>query len=98
MSEWQDISTAPKDGSEIQARIPDHGEDNIIAWERDTIEGECGPTGSWTFTRDQEPPACWTDGWCWSSNEDGEPSVQPTHWKPAPPPSREGLSPQNNPD
>ena len=32
MSEWRDISTAPKDGTAFQARIPGHGEDNIIAW------------------------------------------------------------------
>ena len=32
MSEWQPIETAPKDGTPIQARIPGHGEDNVIEW------------------------------------------------------------------
>lgn len=84
MSEWQDIATAPRDGTTIQARIPGHGDDNMIAWIFG-VEGENGPCSTWAFTSDQEPPACWTDGWCWAENEDLVPSVQPTHWKTAQP-------------
>ena len=84
MSDWKPIATAPKDGREIQARIPDHGDDNVIAWEPDCLENEHGSCGSWVFTRDQEPPEDWTDGYCWGVNEDGVPSTWPTEWKELP--------------
>lgn len=72
---WQPMETAPRDGTAFQAKIPGHGADNVIAW----------TDGAWAFTSEQEPPDCWTDGYCWDVNEDGAPSVQPTHWKPLPP-------------
>ena len=85
MDSWNPISTAPKDGTAIQARIWAHGDDNIIAWQADALMDSDGNTcGAWAFVTDQEPPACWTDGWCWEVNEDGEPSAQLTHWRPAP--------------
>lgn len=83
---WRPIETAPKDGTVFQAIIPGHGADNVIMW----LDGLIGPsgedTGGWCFAEDQEPPDCWTDGVCWAVNEDGKPSVQPTHWAPLPPP------------
>lgn len=85
MSEWQDISTAPKDGTAFQARIPGHGQDNIIAWTDGLLDENEQDCGGWYFADEQEPPECWTDGVCWAENEDGISSVQPTHWKPAPP-------------
>jgi hypothetical protein len=82
IKEWQPIETAPLDGTAIQARIPGHGEDNIIAWVSDALYDEDErPCGSWSFVTEQEPPDCWTDGWCWASNEDGVRSAWPTHWK-----------------
>ena len=82
MSDWQPIETAPRDGTEIQVAIPGHGADNIVAW-LDGLECDEGTDcGGWCFVSDQEPPDCWTDGICWASNEDGVPSVQPTHWRP----------------
>lgn len=81
---------APKDGTEIQARIPGHGSDNVIAWIDGYQDGDDKTCGGWTFTRDQEPPDDWTDGVCWRLNEDGVPSTQPTEWKPLPnPPEKE---------
>lgn len=82
MSEWQPIETAPKDGTAIQARIPGNGSDNIIAWEIGLLNSDNEPTGGWAFVEDQEPPDDWTDGICWAVNEDGNPSTQPTEWKP----------------
>jgi hypothetical protein len=81
MSAWQPIETAPKDGTEIQAKIPGHGADNVIAWDDGLVDCDGADCGGWTFTREQEPPDDWTDGICWSVNGDGEPSTQPTHWK-----------------
>jgi len=78
---WKPIQTAPRDGTEIQVRIPGHGDDNVVAWLRDTVEGTNGPCGCWMFTRDQEPPQDWSDGYCWAINEDGERSTWPTEWK-----------------
>lgn len=89
MSEWQDISTAPKDGTWIQAKIPGHGTDNIIAWIDGLLDYEENDCGAWAFVEDQEPPDCWTEGVCWSQNEDDKPSAQPTEWKHLPPPKEE---------
>lgn len=81
--DWQPIETAPLD-RDIQARIPGHGEDNVIAWQTGLFDSDGNDCGGWAFTTEQEPPECWTDGFCWSVNEDGVPSVQPTHWKELP--------------
>ena len=82
MSEWQPIETAPKNGTAIQARIPGHGEDNIIAWIGGYMNEEEHDCCAWTFVEDQEPPDDWTDGVCWQINAEGKASVTPTHWKP----------------
>mgnify|MGYP006921342566 CR=1 FL=1 len=86
MGEWQDISTAPKDGTAIQAKIPGNGSDNIIAWYGGLLNSDNEPCGGWSFVEDQEPPDCWTDGICWEVNESGVASVKPTHWMPLPTP------------
>ena len=81
--EWRDFDSAPRDGTEIQARIPGHGSDNVIAWQADAfMDSDEQYCGGWAFTRDQEPPDSWTDGICWEVNGDGEKSVQPEAWKP----------------
>jgi hypothetical protein len=84
MADWQPIETAPRDGTAIQARIPGNGSDNIIAWEGGLLNSEGEYCGCWSFVEDQEPPDDWTDGICWTVNEDGKPSTQPTEWKPLP--------------
>lgn len=81
MNDWRDIATAPIDGTPIQAKIPGHGSDNIIAWHDGFLDDNENDCGCWCFIEDQEPPDCWTDGVCWKTNEAGEKSVQPTHWK-----------------
>lgn len=78
---WKPIDTAKRDGTWIQAKIPGHGSDNIIAWQIGLHDSKGHDCGGWAFVTDQEPPDCWTDGVCWASNEDGKPSVQPTEWK-----------------
>ena len=84
--EWFPIESAPRDGTEIQAVIPGHGSDNVIAWDEGLLDSDGAFCGGWMFTRDQEPPACWTDGYCWAVNEDGVASVAPTSWSPLPEP------------
>lgn len=83
-SDWQDISTAPRDGTAIQAEIPGNGSDNIIAWWDGFLTTDGEDCSCWVFVEDQEPPDCWNDGVCWEVNEDGVPSVKPTRWKPLP--------------
>ena len=79
---WQPMSTAPRDGTAIQAEIPGYGSDFVIAFVDGYLDkAECSCCG-WTIIEDQEPPPCWTDGVCWAENEDGKPSVQPSRWKP----------------
>lgn len=81
---WQPIDTAPQDGTVIQARIPGNGDDNMIYWLDCFLDSDGNDCGGWAFANDeQEPPQCWTDGVCWEVNEDGKPSVKPTHWKPS---------------
>lgn len=84
MSDWQSMETAPRDGTAFQARIPGHGEDNIIAWMDGLMTEDGDDCGGWYFAEDQEPPECWTDGVCWASNSEGYPSTQPDAWKPLP--------------
>lgn len=86
---WYPMHRAPRDGTEIQAEIPGNGADRVIAWYGGLLDSDEQSCGGWTFTRDQEPPDCWTDGVCWEVNEDGEPSVKPTRWKLLPPDQRD---------
>lgn len=86
MSEWQPIETAPTDGTAIQAKIPGHGSDNVIAFQSGFIDSNEEDCCAWVFVSEQEPPDDWTDGVCWEVNADGAPSTKPTHWKPIPTP------------
>jgi len=81
---FRPMSEAPRDGTDIQAIIPGHGWDNVIAWVSGYMDEDGQDCCTWAFTTDQEPPACWTDGVCWESNEDEVPSIQPIAWKPLP--------------
>ena len=78
---WRPIETAPKDGTAIQAKIPNHGSDNIIAWLPGLLDSDGNTCSGWAFIEDQEPPDDWTDGVCWAVNEDGVASTQPSAWK-----------------
>lgn len=86
--EWRPIESAPKNGTAIQAKIPGHGSDNIIAWLNGLVGEHGEDCGGWSFVEEQEPPDNWTDGICWARNEDGEESTKPTHWKPLPAPAQ----------
>jgi hypothetical protein len=75
------MSSAPRDGTSIQAVIPGHGSDNVIAWVGGFLNSDEDDCYSWVFMSEQEPPDCWTDGVCWEFNESCKPSVQPIAWK-----------------
>lgn len=78
---WQAMASAPKDGTWIQAEIPGHGSDNVIAFLDGHMDADEQPCGCWCFVTEQEPPPDWTDGVCWASNENEVPSTQPVRWK-----------------
>lgn len=80
--EWQDIATAPTDGTPIKARIPDHGDNHIIEWTDTLYDGAGDEAGGWSYVSGDGVPECWSDGICWESNEYESPSIWPTHWKP----------------
>lgn len=70
MSEWQDISTAPKDGTELIGYRPDQG---VFAFRWATME-DMVPDYDGEF-------ACWWhDRWGWMEGIE-----TPTHWQPMPP-------------
>ena len=83
MTNWNfNMDEAPRDGIDIQVMIPGNGADNVIAWQAEALLDSDGNwCGAWAFTRDQEPPDCWTDGYCWEVNEYELPSRQPIAWK-----------------
>ena len=76
---WQDIATAPRDGTEFQAvydgdfSSPEDG----VYWQEENRYCMLGPrAGSF-------PPG-------WSSAEVGLPVDPPTHWRPLPTPPNQG--------
>jgi hypothetical protein len=73
MSAWKPIESAPKDGTLIRLKC---GRRKFLArW------SDIGDSASWASEIGEKPPPCWTDDYCWSSNADGVPSKQPTHWE-----------------
>ena len=90
MSEWFDISTAPRDGTPIKARIVGYSRaaPAVISWRESFLTEKGDDTGAWVWELEtSRPPASWTDGVCWARNEDDKPSSRPTHWRPIIPPS-----------
>lgn len=80
MSAWHNISTAPKDGSEIllaeirwKDGVPNYGEIDVGAWEREPMSRD-------EFGKDH---------WAWFSNYGRV--EEPTHWMPLPDPPKEGT-------
>ncbi len=91
------MDTAPKDGTAFLAEIPGHGSENIISWQRWFLDYNFKVCGCWCFDEGQDEPDSWTDGSCWDENDAGEPSVQPTGWKPLDAARAAGLD-KDNPD
>lgn len=79
MSEWQDISTAPRDGTEIQLWIIDKG-----------TEPGWVPIGAWVDEPYRGEGPCWCE---WDivdyDGVEGWSAVTATHWMPLPAPPGE---------
>ena len=81
MSEWEDISTAPKDGSEINGYRPDQGVFTFRwAWLSDFIpvDQHGDPTEDY-----EESSGWWHDRWGWMEGDE-----TPTQWMPLPSPPK----------
>ena len=55
-----------------------------------TEDGDGRDCDTWAAEDEGIHPPCWTDGLCWASNEDGEPSDQPVKWLLPAPTGEEG--------
>jgi hypothetical protein len=77
-NDWQDISTAPRDGTAILAEIRGHGFGKI-AWNGDLLDCGGESCGAWEHLGEM-PPDSWADGICWERNAEGVPSEQPVRW------------------
>lgn len=76
---WHVMSCAPTDGTPIL--IETIGGAFLKAhWDGSFTDGESEPTGAWV-AENEHHPKCWTDGVCWASNEDEEPSDPPKFWQ-----------------
>jgi hypothetical protein len=80
---WRPIESAPYN-QEVVVRV---GEMTFLAKlmpdiSQDEHGNECD---QWQATREGEHPPCWSNGACWSSNEDEWPSLSPEAWLPATP-------------
>lgn len=84
MMEWQPIETAPKDMTRIRLKTPSRSNGFEASWQPGFVDEAGEDCACWVAFDEGEEPPCWTDGVCWASNEDDEPSELPTHWMPLP--------------
>lgn len=79
---WKDIGTAPCD-LVIEVLIPREPHPRLVYWVNGFKDASGDTCGGWQIGDDGEAPPSWSDGVCWASNADDEPSVKPTHWRPS---------------
>lgn len=83
MGDWQNIASAPKDGSDIEI-LTAGGFEMQARFEQLGFENEDGKSvGAWVALVEDHHPDCWTDGACWKSNADEVQSDPPIMWRPA---------------
>ena len=84
MGEWQPIATAegqPIMNQRIRIRTAKGREfDAKCGYFACDEDGYDVPV--WAAWNEEDAPECWTDGICWTVNEAGVASDQPTHWTP----------------
>lgn len=88
MSDWHDISSAPKD-REIELRVRRkvfRAKWDFVCWRSDVQEDVNEDTAchAWCATTDDHP-SDWDDGVCWFVNGDGRRSSRPSAWREIPP-------------
>lgn len=92
MFNWQPIETAPRDGTKIF--IKTHGGYGFEASYEllGAVDDEENVVGQWVAANEEVCPPCWSEGACWSSNEDEVASDPPRFWlQPIDQPSRESI-------
>lgn len=83
---WYPMTDAPRDRPILV--FTNAGHVVKCAW---TVIGD-DAEGWGTVSEDDLRPNSWTDGFCWASNEDEEPSDEPIAWTPYVPPSIKAKS------
>lgn len=77
---WQPIGAAPYNEA-VEVKIGRRKFPAILRPDASVNEDEKS-CDQWQATTDSYP-ACWSEGSCWESNEDGFMSLQPEAWRPA---------------
>lgn len=79
--DWHLIADMPvelKDGRDVWLRA---GRKEFLAtMQLGFMDDDDNDTAAWCEKIEGYAPSNWTDGVCWSSNEYGHPSSQPTHY------------------
>lgn len=78
--DWRPLKDAPRNSEPI-AVLTAQGAVVKAFWGAD-VEGEKGPCVAWAACDENQHPPSWTDGVCWSVNEDGVASDPPILWCP----------------
>jgi hypothetical protein len=91
VSGWRDIATAPRDTPVIVQT--EMGRIFAARLMPNAAVDDAGETcDAWGAEAADLHPDCWTDGTCWTQNDEGDESDYPTHWMPLPsPPSEPGM-------
>ncbi|WP_300573428.1 hypothetical protein [Phenylobacterium sp.] len=79
---WKPIETAPREEDVIVRTAGGSVFGAALVY---GVEDEEGSAWAWTVSDGEPHPPCWSDGVCWSENEDSEPSDPPVGWMPLPP-------------
>lgn len=77
---WQPIETAPRDETEIIGYTRGGSVVKMKLGGPFPMNDDGDEGYTWVAVNEGEHPSCWSDGVCWSSNEDGEPSDPPIYW------------------
>jgi hypothetical protein len=83
--QWRDISSAPKDGTEVRLLLAS-GNTLNASMQSGFVDSMGRDCMCWVCSEEDHCPESWSDGACWENNENNEQSDQPTHWQPLPNP------------
>jgi transcription elongation factor Elf1 len=82
------MDEAPRNGTVVLLKV---GESMSFdaRWQEGFMDSDEQDCGCWVALHEGEHPPCWSEGVCWSSNQDESESIQPTAWMYVPPPVME---------